>query len=384
MDSPFIYGTTVSTDAFTNREDEIKKLAANLQGGINTMLISPRRWGKSSLVEKVINDISKKEKGVKTVVIDLFAVSTEEEFLEIFAREVIKSSSSKVAEWLTAGRDFFKQLVPKLSVGIDPHTDFSLSFDWTELKKHSVEVLELPAMIAAKKNIKFIICLDEFQNLSTFRDFEALEKKLRSVWQRQASVTYCLYGSKRHMMSEIFNTPSKPFYRFGDLMLLEKIQTGKWIPFIVNGFSRTGKKIAKGDAEAIARIMKNHPWYVQQLAHYTWNQTEKVASQSQIHKALAELLNANTPFYQMEIEALSITQLNLLKAIAQGETKLTSVSAARTYHLGTSRNVSKNKSILINRDLINESKGRYEFLDPAFEKWFRRQFFNQDIYEEWR
>ncbi len=124
-ESPFIYGTTVSTNSFTNREDETGKLTNNLINGINTILISPRRWGKSSLVEKVITIINKKHKKTSTVVLDLFSVSSEEEFLEAFAREVIKASSSKWQDWLSSGKTFFKSLMPKLSVGIDPTTDFS-------------------------------------------------------------------------------------------------------------------------------------------------------------------------------------------------------------------------------------------------------------------
>jgi AAA+ ATPase superfamily predicted ATPase len=129
-DSPFIYGTTVSIQSFTNRELEAIKLQSNLLSGINTTIISPRRCGKSSLVEKVIADINKKDKKAKTVVIDLFAVSSEQDFLETFAREVIKASSTKWQDWMSSGKDFFKKLIPKLSLGIDPTTDFSLSFDW--------------------------------------------------------------------------------------------------------------------------------------------------------------------------------------------------------------------------------------------------------------
>jgi uncharacterized protein len=143
-DSPFLYGSNVSTMAFTNREDEIIKLKSNLLNGINTTLISPRRWGKSSLVEKVINEINKKEKKTKTVIIDLFSVGSTEEFLERYARDVIKASSTKWQEWMQSGKEFFKKLVPPLSVGIDPHSDFSLSFDWKELSKHADEVLNLP------------------------------------------------------------------------------------------------------------------------------------------------------------------------------------------------------------------------------------------------
>lgn len=376
-DSPFIYGTIVSIQSFTNREAESAKLQSNLLNGINTTIISPRRWGKSSLVEKVITDINKKDKKTKTVIIDLFSVSSEEDFLEQFAREVIKASSSKWQEWMSSGKEFFKKLIPKLSIGIDPSTDFSLSFDWHELEKNSDEVLNLPETIAKKRGIKFIICLDEFQNLSSFNDYLFFEKKLRACWQRHKSVTYCLYGSKRHMMTDIFNNPSKPFYRFGDIMLLQKIETKKWVSFICKSFAATDKQIDENTAGIIPLVMKNHSWYVQQLAHYAWNVTHKRATTTEINTALKELINANTPLYQKETESISHTQLNLLKAVAKNETQFTSTAVMINYQLGTPRNVSKNKTLLINNDIIHEINNKFEFVDPAFELWFKKQFFNQ-------
>lgn len=376
-DSPFIYGTTVSIKSFTNREAESAKLQSNLLNGINTTIISPRRWGKSSLVEKVITDINKKNKKTKTVIIDLFSVSSEEEFLEQFAREIIKASSSKWQEWMSSGKDFFKKLIPKLSLGIDPTTDFSLSFDWHELKKNSDEILNLPETIAKKRGIKFIICLDEFQNLSSFNDYLFFEKKLRACWQRHKSVTYCLYGSKRHMMTDIFNNPSKPFYRFGDIMLLQKIETKKWVSFICKSFAATDKQIDEKTAGIIPLVMKNHSWYVQQLAHYAWNITHKKATTTEIYTALKELIHANTPLYQKETENISHTQLNLLKAVAKDEIQFTSTAVMNKHQLGTPRNVSKNKTLLINNDIIHEINNKFEFVDPAFELWFKKQFFNQ-------
>ena len=150
-DSPFIYGTTVSTFSFTDREEETKKLKKNLLDGINTTLISPRRWGKSSLVEKVIMEIEGEEKNTKIVLIDLFSVGSENEFLEIFAKEVIKSSSSNWQDWMSSGKDFFKKIIPKISIGIDPNTDFNLSFDWKELKQNLDEIINLPETICKKK-----------------------------------------------------------------------------------------------------------------------------------------------------------------------------------------------------------------------------------------
>lgn len=375
--SPFIYGTLVIDDSFIDRENEIKKLSDNLSGGINTILISPRRWGKSSLVEKTIKALAKEDKNIRVAIIDLFTVSSSGQFMEKFTRELIKASSSKWQEWAKNARAFFKMLIPKINIGIDPVNDFSISFDLEEMKKNEEEILNLPETIANQKKIKIIICIDEFQNIAGFSDFESFEKKLRAVWQRQHDVTYCIYGSRRHMMKDIFNNPSKPFYRFGDLMMLGKIATEEWIRFIQGSFKKSGKQISFEDSALIADMMQCHPWYVQQLAHYTWNLTVDTATKATIEKALTELINANTPFYQKEIETMSSTQINLLIAILNGEKQLTSVSTMNSYRIGTPRNVSRNKMQLINNDTIQTTTDGLEFVDPAFELWFRLTFLNQ-------
>lgn len=160
-------------------------------------------------------------------------------------------------------------------------------------------------------------------------------------------------------------------------MLLQKIKREKWVNFITQGFMETGKSISNENAGLIALSMKDHSWYVQQLAHYTWQLTDKVADNSILNQALTELIYANTPFYQKEAESLSITQLNLLKAISQGEKVLSGVEVMHNYKLGTSANVTKNKVILINFDIIHEQEGQFEFLDPAFELWFKKVYFRQ-------
>lgn len=376
--SPFIYGKTVSSLSFTNREEELLKLVNNLKQGVNTMLISPRRWGKSSLVEKAILQLNKESARYKTVSIDLFSVPSQQYFLEIFAREVIKASSNKWEDWMQTAKNAFKQLNPKIQIGINPSIDFTITFDWQELNKYPDEVLDLPRVLGEQKNIRYVICLDEFQNLAQLDDYEIFEKQMRAIWQRQKNVTYCLYGSKRHMMTDIFNTPSKPFYRFGDIMLLSKIKEDKWITFIVSSFKKSGKEISRKNAAYLPQLMKNHSWYVQQLAHYTWQNTGKKASVFEINKALAEVIRANSPLYQREIELLTNAQVNLLKAISQKEKQLTAKATLDKYKLGSSAAVVKNKTMMLHQDLLNEEQGTYHFLDPVFELWFRKIYFGED------
>jgi uncharacterized protein len=377
--TPFKFGKTTDLDCFTNRDEERKKIKQNLLSGINTMLISPRRWGKSSLVEKIVSELNTEKKNVKTVMLDVFAASNEEEFLNLFAREVIKKSSKKWEDWMKSGKEFFKAIVPKISLGIDPINDFEISFDWEELKKNKDEILNLPERIAQLKNIKYIICIDEFQQISEYEGYEHLEKKMRSVWQKQQNVSYCLYGSKRHMMTEIFNKPSKPFYRFGDIILLQKIKTESWVSFIVTNFKKTNKSISKKEALFIVNSMRNHSWYVQQFSSYVWNKTKTSVTQDILNDAIEELVATNMPLFMREIEILSVTQVNFLKAVSQGENKLTSTAVMQKYHLGTPRNVSKNKQILTYSDMLNFENGEYEFLDPVFELWFKKVFFRQDF-----
>jgi len=378
--SPFIYGTTVSGAGFINRKEEIRKLTGNLRAGINTTIISPRRWGKSSLVEKTMSSISKSDRELKVAMIDLFTVSSTEQFLEKFAREIIRASSSRWQDWIKSAGTFFKMIVPKIHVGTDPHQDFSVSFDWNELRKNEDEIMNLAETVAVQKKIKLIVCLDEFQNIANFSDFSDFEKKLRAIWQKQKNTTYCLYGSKRHMMSEIFNNPSKPFYRFGDIMLLDKIAEKDWIKFITDGFKRTGKTISAGQASTIAQLMQTHSWSIQQLSHYIWNLTTDLADEKIIGTALRELINANTPFYQNQVESLSTTQINLLIAVADSVTKLMSVPVMNKYKMGTPRNISKNRDLLINNDIIQRDGADFEFVDPAFSIWFRQNYLNHSLY----
>ena len=284
----------------------------------------------------------------------------------------------KIEELVGSGKELFKKLTPRISIGSGPESDFNIGFDWKDIIRHSDEILNLPEVIAVRKKIQFVVCLDEFQHLASFSTYDSLEKKIRASWQKHKQVTYCLYGSKRHMMNEIFNNPSKPFYRFGDIIFLQKISTKEWIRFIVDGFKRTGKYISETNAELIPQFMKNHPWYVQQLSHYTWQNTDKAADKIEIMNALEELIVTNSPLYEKEIESLSTTQVNLLKAVVSKETQFTSTSVMNDYRLGTPHNVSKNKSTLINNDIIHKDAGYFEFLDPAFELWFSKHFLDKN------
>ena len=241
--NPFRFGSSVLAQNFVNRESEKKQLITNFGSSINTVILSPRRWGKTSLVKEVIR--LNQDKNISFCFIDLFFVRSEEEFYTVYAREIFKATASKLDERIANIKEYFKQIVPKIQLGVDIEHEFSLSFDWSEIINSRDEILNLPEKIALKKNIKVVVCIDEFQNIATFNNSDAVQKSLRSCWQHHQNSSYCLFGSKRHMLSEIFNNKSKPFYRFGEVILLQKISKEAWIPFIISKFHGSGIEITE-------------------------------------------------------------------------------------------------------------------------------------------
>jgi len=374
MDSPFQYGKLATGSTFVNRVNEKKELKSNLYSGINTMLISPRRWGKSSLVKEAMTELINEHSDVKVCYIDAFTIRSEEEFYQVFAKEIVKSTSNSWESWIITAKEYLKALSPRISIGSDPINDFSIGLELRDLNQNESDLLNLPQKIAEEKGIKIIVCIDEFQNLAGLKCYDNLENMMRSVWQKHHKVSYCLYGSKRHMMIDIFNSSAKPFYRFGQIMFLQKIAINEWVKFIVDSFEHTGKKISENLAAELVQKVSLHSWYVQQLAHFTWNLTENNASEEILKTAIDQIVNTNLPLFQNECEALTASQLNLLIAIAKGEKAFTSTSVMNKYSLGTPQNVSKNKILLQKRDLIDKTPEGFVFLDPVFERWFTLEY----------
>lgn len=374
MDLPFEFGELVHETHFVNRKNDLKRLKTNLVGGLNTMLISPRRWGKSSLVKQLSLDVN--EKNVRFCFIDLFQTKDETEFYQILAREVIKNTASKWEEWIQNSKAFFQLIRPKISMGIDPMNDFEISFDTSEVEKNYTELLDLAENIAKEKKLRLIICVDEFQNLARFKDPLLFQQRLRASWQQHKHVSYCLYGSKKHMMIDIFQNKDMPFYKFGDIIFLEKIKTDHWISFIQQQFEKTKKEISEDIAKDIVKAVRNHSYYVQQLSLLVWNRTANKAGKKEFDKGLDDLMNQNSILFNREIEHLSNSQINFLEALCMGVENFHSGKQIAKYKLGSSSNVSRIKEALEKKGIIDTYSKKIEFLDPVFELWFRLRYMN--------
>ncbi|HEX6333167.1 MAG TPA: hypothetical protein VFZ78_03010 [Flavisolibacter sp.] len=371
--APFRYGVLAEGPTFTNRAEETRRLVTNFENGINTILVSPRRWGKSSLVKHAAAKVTRRK--VRFCFIDLFNIRTEEEFYEVLSREVLKASSARWQQLVKDAGTFFKQLVPKFNVSPDPSAEVSISMDWQEVKKQPSEILDLAEAICKSRNISLVICMDEFQNISFFDDAVGFQKKLRAHWQHHQHVSYCLYGSRRHMLLEFFTEPSMPFYKFGDLLFLEKIGEKHWVPFIKERFRSTGKKITETLALEITAAMENHPYFVQQLAQQVWLMTEESVSARIVAAARTALLQHHHFLFQREVDQLTTPQVNFLGAMIDGVEKFTASDTVKTYKLGTAGNVKRIRESLVNREIIDHEGGRLVFLDPLFKMWLAEVYF---------
>ncbi|MFK5981554.1 MAG: ATPase [Flavobacteriaceae bacterium] len=374
MGLPFKFGKVVEKRFFVNRKFEIDFLKQNILSQINVTLISPRRWGKSSLVHIATSELSKTNKQIKICHIDLFNIRTEEEFYKTFASSVIKASTTKWEEQIKLSKLFFKKLIPKLSFGVDESNSLSLSFDWEEVKKDPSEILNLPELISKKKKIQLVICLDEFQNISHFKYPLAFQKKLRANWQHHQKASYVIYGSKQHMMTQIFESKSMPFYKFGEVIFLLKISNDHWKKYIVRKFKATKKTISSKLASKLAHLVENHSYFVQQFANMVWLNTEDVCNEEIIEKSLDQLLNQYEILFIKELDYLSNTQVNFLKALCKDEPQLSGKKTIAKYKLGTSGNVTKIKKALIDKEIIDKQGKNISFQDPLFKLWLKKRY----------
>ncbi|MBN2861913.1 MAG: hypothetical protein JXN62_02050, partial [Bacteroidales bacterium] len=181
--------------------------------------------------------------------------------------------------------------------------------------------------------------------------------------------------SKRHMMMDVFESPSMPFYKFGDIIFLEKIRKADWTRFLRKRFADTGKQIDEEEAWLISDLADCHPYYVQQLARQSWFRTETVCSEEIIRNAFSDLILQLSMLFQTIANGLSTTQLNFLEALLAGADKLSSQENIAAFRLGTSANVVRIKRALIGKEILDTSQNQFFFLDPLFRQWLLDYYF---------
>ena len=198
MNPSFLYGVSVEGDNFTDRTQESRRLKLNFENGLNVILISPRRMGKTSLVKHVMQIVDKDI--VHPVYMDIYDCRSEYDFYNKFVETILKQTSSKIEVLMDNVRRFLARVSPKISMSPDSVTDYSVSLGITPKEYSPEEVLSLPEQIAKQLGKHIVVCIDEFQQVAEWPDRLQVQKRMRGVWQHQQHVSYCLFGSRQHMI----------------------------------------------------------------------------------------------------------------------------------------------------------------------------------------
>lgn len=374
MDIPFVYGKIADGDDFTDRVFDTEKLINNFRGLVNTIIISPRRWGKTSLVNHALKQLTDNKEYI-VCKIDIFNCRTEEQFYNTYVNAILKAASSKMEEFIDAAKKYVGAFGPKLTLSDSSlQYELALGVDFKDKQYSYDEILDLPQRLSIEKNKKFIVCIDEFQNVNSYDDSIGFQRKLRSHWQTHNNVGYCLFGSKRHMLLDIFSNYEMPFYKFGDIIFLDKIKEKDWTKFIEHRFAETGKNITHQVAQLITQKVDCHPYYVQQLSQLAWLRTHSKCTTSIVDEAFESLVGQLSLLFSNLIDSLTTKQISFLKAIAAGEKNFSSKEVLTKYQLGTSANIKNLKKAMQDKDLIDVMPNSITLQDPLFAYWLKEKY----------
>ncbi len=366
----FIYGVSVSGENFTDRIQETRRLKMDFENGLNVVLISPRRMGKTSLVKRVQQVVNPNI--VHTVYVDIYDCKSEYDFYNKFAESVLRQTSNRMEIFLEKTKKFLTRLTPKISFSSDPAYDYSVSLGITPKEYTPEEILQLPELIAKQMRKHIVVCIDEFQQVAEWPDSLQVQKRMRGVWQHQKHVSYCLFGSRQHIMNNLFQNKSMPFYQFGEPNYLQPISTEDWIPFIHQKFEEKGLKIAENQIRIICDTVRNQSSYVQQLAWNVMINTNDVVSEQSIKEGINDLLIQCTPLFMEQTGKLSSYQMNFLKAIAAGKhDQFTSSTVLQEYQLGSKSNVDRLQKVLCEKEYIMLTTEGFFLTDPIMELWLK-------------
>lgn len=352
--TPFKFGTIVENDFFTDRIKELEEVKRKLDSENHLVLISPRRYGKSSLLNKALTQLDR-----PSITIDFMKVLS----MEDLAAQILKAifriyKMEKIKHLMSHFR-----INP--SISYNPTTDVwgvkfntSVSDSVTELE----DAMELLQKVTAPDN-RLIVVLDEFQEVESID--KNLAKILRSIMQRQSGLNYVFMGSQESMMDEIFEKKKSPFYHFGQRMNLRKVPYDDFLKFIVERLPESAiDKSREEIASEILAFTDCHPYYTQQLSAtvYTIMKYDKY-TQDVVKDSIAEVVREHDLDYERLWQTFNRTDMKTLTILAEGENPQTDRSTAYSTASSALKRLQKQGHV------IREKEYRIE--DPFFGVWIR-------------
>ena len=379
MTNPFVYGEVVPLSAFVDREDELDRLTRDLMAGQKVFLISPRRYGKSSLVRQALRAAGRA--GALVVDLTVSSYSSYVAFLEGYARALssVERQTGRAASWL---RETLAAVRPevRLQTSEAGRTEVALSFPSArserDVSRLAQEVFALPGRIAESRRCKLAIALDEFQAIGAFNG-GSVEHALRAAVQHQRDVGYVFSGSEPALMERMLGR-NRPFYKAGPVMRLGRIPADRFAPFIEERFKHTGMKPAAGLGLAIVELAGNLPYDVQRLAHELWDDARangrRAVDLEDLHQTLTRLLGEHESLFEATWQRLTLAQRAALRAaVLQDGRELLAADTRARYRLSGASTVQASLAALVREDILAREKERYVVVDSLLREWVARR-----------
>ena len=304
---------------------------------------------------------------------DIYDCRSEYDFYNRFASELLKQTATKKEQVLENIKRFLVRLTPKFAFSPEPMSEYSLSLGITPQNYEPEEILQLPEVIGKEQGVHIVVCIDEFQQIGEMPDSLTIQKRLRGIWQHQRYVSYCLFGSKKHLMTNLFQNRRMPFYQFGEMMFLDKIPTVDWVPFICSRFKSQGKQISEEYAMKICELVEGNSSYVQQLAWNVLAETDHMVSEQEFNRGVNALLAQCSALFEEQLKGLTGFQMNFIRALCDGvSADFGSKNILECYSLGSKSNITRIKTTLQDKEMIDFDKDGVYLEDPVFKIWFKR------------
>jgi uncharacterized protein len=381
MPNPFVYGEVVPAAAFVNRETELDRLAGDLQAGQKIFLISPRRYGKSSLVRQALGAAARG--GALTAEVTVSSFSSYVAFLEGYAQALVSVETrlERATAWL---RDMLRGIRAEVRVEPDPAGRRHLTVGFPavrtdrDVSRLAQEVFALPGRIADARRRRMAIALDEFQAIGAFNG-SSVEHALRAAVQTQREVGYVFSGSEPTLMERMLGR-SRPFYKAGPVMRLQKIPADRFAQFIEARFKASGIRAIAGLGTAIVDLAGNLPYDVQRLAHEVWDDARsegrRTADLDDLHGTLKRLLGEHQTLFEGMWQRLTLAQRGALRAtVLEDGRELLSADVRSRYRLSGTSTVQASLAALLREDVIAREGDRYVVVDSLFREWIARRTF---------
>ncbi|MBR5984101.1 MAG: ATP-binding protein [Bacteroidales bacterium] len=368
--NPFLVLGYAGHEYFCGRDMERNELISALKNGRNITLMSPRRMGKTGLIQDIFSQISKENKNTVCLYMDIFATKSLADFVVLLGKTVIGKLDSFPQKTATAIANIFKSCRVVFSADVVTGLpQASLDFKEQDTQNTLGEIFSY----IKESERECIIAIDEFQQISEYPEKET-EALLRSYIQFCPNLHFIFSGSKQHLMSDIFNSAKRPFYRSTEKMNLKPIPMETYFEFASKWMKTKKIVLDKGIFETIYNMVEGHTWYVQYILNKLFEAAPKIISEEDINECVVKIVEAETDGYERIYDFLTINQAQLLVAIAKEHIVkgINSNAFIKKYNLKGSSSINKALAQLIDKELVFRSENGYSVYDRFMELWLRK------------